>query len=80
MAYTFDDIKGTVTMLAAHYSDLIAIETSVGGGEPTIATNVLKILGALRQPLNEDDRNRFDQVLDKVVETKLHAHFNSDNQ
>ena len=73
VAYSFDDIKGTVTLLTALYSDVNAAEL-VQGGKPAVSSYVLKILGSLRQQLNKDDRQRFDLVVAKLIETKLNAH------
>ena len=73
VAYTFDDIKGTVTLLTALYTDLNSVELAAGHGKPAVSHEILNVLGVLREPLNNDDKRRFDLVVDKLIETRLNA-------
>jgi hypothetical protein len=72
VAYSFDEIKGVVTLLSGLYSDVNAAELAVGR-KPAVSQYVLEILGELRQPLSDDDKTRFDLVVDRIIETKLRA-------
>ena len=73
MAYTFDDIKDTATLLANHYGEMKAAEMTIESQTPVVSSSVLQIMGTLSKPLNEDDKRRFDQVVDKIVETRMKA-------
>ena len=72
VAYTFDDIKGTVTLLVALYGDVNAAEITVPG-KPVVSERLLQVLGTLRKPLIDDDQRRFDLVVEKLIETRLNA-------
>jgi hypothetical protein len=73
VAYSFDEIKGAITLLTALYSDVNAAELAIHHGKPAVSRYVLDILGVLRQPLSDDDKRRFDLVVDRIVEAKLRA-------
>jgi hypothetical protein len=61
------------------YSDVNAAELSVPDGKPAVSHYVLEILGTLRRPLNDDDKRRFDLVVDRVVEMKFRPNDSSTN-
>lgn len=72
MAYTFDDIKDAVTMLADLYAELYLEQPEPPASEePYHASELLKALGRLRDPLNEYDRQRFDRVLEELVGRRI---------
>lgn len=79
MPYTFDDIKGPVTLLVDLYCDANAAETVVGRGKgkPVVSEQILMIIGALRTQLVSDDQQRFDLIVDRLVEAKLNGRHDS---
>ena len=79
MSYTFDDIKGPITLLVDLYCDANAAETAVGRGKgkPVVSEQILMIIGALRQPLNGDDQQRFDLIVDRLIEAKINGQHGS---
>lgn len=71
MPYTFDDIKGPMQLLMKLYGNVNAAEQQVRDGEPVVSREILTVLAMLRNGLIDDDRTRFDQMLDKMVEINI---------